>query len=140
MISEVNPSWAIHKERTWQIGCRAYRPDATIVDGTSCKILEVTVPYETSLGYLDQRAKEKKDKYQVLKNSCGAGIYTSVEILSVVVGSLGTMTKECIMTLKSLGIAHWAHRIQCSATVGTVRIIRNQLSSNDFDIKKKGVT
>lgn len=68
------------------------KPDITMGDRGHCYIIELTCPYETSIAYLDQRAQDKMNKYKPLFKDLKQLDCHSGEIISLVIGSLGTIT------------------------------------------------
>ena len=56
----------VWRERSWCLGTELLRPDITMVKDEEVKIIEITIPYEKSNTYLEQRRQEKINKYSQL--------------------------------------------------------------------------
>ena len=60
------PTAKIWREQSLRTGSEILRPDIPMVDGNNCTIIEVTIPYEMSEEYTNQRRCQKVEKYEQL--------------------------------------------------------------------------
>ena len=97
------------------------------VDLKECKIIDVAVSWDSRI-----RSKEKKkiEKYRDLKREVAAmwGM-TEVIVIPIVVGALGTMSKELDKCMEKIGITLNMENVQNTATLGTARILRKVLDT-----------
>ena len=132
-----NQTANVWRERSWRTGTTLLRPDITMIDGEKAFIIELTVPYETSEDYLKSRINDKKAKYQPLLEELDQVNCTSAEILPTVIGSLGTITKECKQALKRLNIRGQLDALQMTTSTGSINVLNNHFRRNDFTKPKK---
>ena len=102
------PTAKIWRERSWRTGSEILRPDITMVDGDNCTIIDVTIPYERSEEYINQRRRQKVEKYeQLIKTQDGLRQVdcTSGQVIPVVIGVLGTITAATNQDLKPLKLS-----------------------------------
>ena len=90
-LKQANVGWIVQREQTWTVGQRNFRPDITIIEGNKCLILEITCPYEQSEEYLSQWKREKEAKYEALKREKNQAGCETVDVMTLVIGSLGTI-------------------------------------------------
>ena len=115
-------------------GTELMRPDITMVNDDKVSITEVTLTYETSEEYLERRRSEKKTKYKPLvEEELHQAQCTEDEVIPIVIGALGTMTKNTIADLKRLNLTKRKDALQMTVATGSVNIINNHLRRHDFD-------
>ena len=90
-IKRGDPTATVCIERHWRQELELVKPDMTLIDKGHCYIIELTCPYETSIEYLDQRAQDKVVKCKPLLKDVRQVDCHSCEIISLVIGSLGTI-------------------------------------------------
>ena len=103
----------------------ARRPDIVVVDKKEHKgiIIDIAVPDDVRVGEL-----EKVEKYQELKGEIGRlWKLKCVEVVAVVIGALGSVTKDFERWIRMLGIAYNIGVMQTTALLGTARILRKVL-------------
>ena len=130
------PTVKIWKERSWRTGSEILRPDITMVDGDNCTIIEVTIPYETSEEYINQRKRQKVEKYeQLIKMQDGLRQVdcTSGQVIPVVIGALGTITAAINQDLKTLKLSCIKDALQMMISTGSVNILNSHFRRNDFE-------
>ena len=105
----------------------ARRPDIIIVDKKEHKglIIDIAVPADVNVG---EKEKEKVEKYQDLKREI-ARLWKlkRVEVVPIVIGALGCITKEFDRWIEKLGITCNVGVMQKAALLGTARILRKVL-------------
>ena len=75
-----------------------------------------------------EKELEKVEKYQELKREIGRlWKLKHVEIVPVVIGALGSVTKDFERWIRKLGIAYNIEVMQKTALLGTARILRKVL-------------
>ena len=115
-------------------GTELMRPGFKMVNGDRVSIIEVTLPYETSEEYLEKQRSEKKTKYkQLVEEELHHAQCTEGEVIPIVTGELGTMTKNTIADLKRLNLTKQKDALQMTTATGSVNIINNHLRRHDFD-------
>ena len=105
----------------------ARRPDIVVVDKKEHKgiIIYIAVPDDVRVGEMEL---EKVEKYQELKREIGIlWKLKHVEVVPVVIGALGSVTKDFERWIKKLGIAYNIGVMQKTALLGTARILRKVL-------------
>ena len=127
-----NPTRKVWRERSWRLGTALLRPDITMIEGDKAFIIELTIPYETSEAYLLSRMDDKRAKYQPLLNELEQVGCTSAEIIPIVVGSLGTITRDSKQILKQLKLRDQMDAIQMTTITGSINILNNHFRRNDF--------
>ena len=83
----------------------------------NCKIIDFAVPGDSRI---EEKGKDKIEKYQDLGMKLQKIWNVNVKIIPLVVGSLGTITKQVGNRLKQIGI-----------TAGTAHKFRRQFMWND---------
>ncbi len=133
---EHNPEGAVENESVkllWDINIQcdnvieARRPDIVIVDKKekSCVIVDIAVPAD---GRVHEKEREKVEKYQDLRREIGRlWQLRKVQVVPVVVGALGSVTKEFDRWIEKLGIPGDVGAAQKTALLGTARILRKVL-------------
>ena len=103
----------------------AVTPDLTIINNKKkrfCKIVDFAIP-------ADHRIKlkecEKKDKYFDLSKELKTLRNTKVTIITMVIGALGTVTKELFKGLEDLDVGGRVETTQTAALLRTARILRS---------------
>ena len=92
-----------------------------------CKIIDIAIPGDSKVA---EKEREKVEKYQDLKREV-ARIWSmrKVEVIPVVVGALGMITKNLDKWIEKIGIKIKAEHIQETAILGTARILRKVLEN-----------
>ena len=106
----------------------ARRPDLIVADKKkrSCKIIDFAVPEDSRI---EEKKKDKIEKYQDLERELQKIWNVKVKIIPLVVGSLGTISKQFSNRLKQIGIIAGAAQVQKTVLLGTARILRKVLKS-----------
>ena len=105
----------------------ASRPDRVVVDKKEQKgiIIDIAVPDDVRVG---EKELEKVEKYQELKREIGRlWKLKHVEVVPVVIGALGSVTKDFERWIRKLRIAYNIGVMQKTALLGTARILRKVL-------------
>ena len=105
----------------------ARRPDITVIYKKEGKviIIDIAVPADVRVG---GKEREKVEKYQDLKREIGKlWKFKMVEVVAIVIGALGSVTKEFDGWIEKLGITNNAGVVQKTALLGTARILRKVL-------------
>ena len=119
-------------ERSWRKGREIVRPDITVVKDGHCHIMEITCPYEVSREYLQSQEEEKINKYKgLIQNELNQVECNSGEVLSIVIGSLGTMLERTNESLKRLTLTKHRQAFQMTAIKGTVNILNSHMRRDD---------
>ena len=114
----------------WDINVRcdnvteARRPDIIVIDKKERKglIIDIAVPADVRV---EEKEREKVEKYQDLKREIGRlWNLKKVEVVPVVIGALGSVTKEFDRWIEKLGITFNVEVVQKTALLGTARILR----------------
>ena len=88
-------------------------------------IIDIVVPADVRVG---EKEKEKLEKYKDLKREIGRfWKLKMVEVLLVVIGALGSVTKEFDGQVEKLGIIKTVGVMQKTALLGATRILRKVL-------------
>ena len=88
-------------------------------------IIDIVVPADVRVG---EKEKEKLEKYKDLKREIGRfWKLKMVEFLLVVIGALGSVTKEFDGQVEKLGIIKTVGVMQKTALLGATRILRKVL-------------
>ena len=133
-LRNTHPEANIWCERSWRSGTELMRPDITMVNGEKLSIVEVTLPYEISEGYLEKWRSEKKAKYKrLVEEELQQTQCTEGETIPIVIGALGTMTKQTLADLKHLKLTKQKDALQMTIARGSINIINNHLRRQDFD-------
>ena len=128
------PKADIWRERTWRVQGIALKPDLTVIEGSTCKFIEVTCPYEKDSETLKRREREKKHKYETYLNpdnlpALKERMVTSAETLSIVIGISGTVGSRTVANLKTLGISKSLRSLQIAALAQSGNIWRTHSRS-----------
>ena len=135
MLYEHAPEGALEKEEIeilWNINIQcdnlmeARRPDPIVIDEKEQKgiIVDIGVPADMRV----EGKKEKVEKYQDLKKEMRRlWKLRNVEIITVVMRALGSVSAEFDRWMGKLGITCNVGVIQKSALLGTTRILRKVL-------------
>ena len=105
----------------------ASRPDIIVIDKKERKglIIDIAVPADVRV---EEKEREKVEKYQDLKREIGRlWNLKKVEVVPVVIGALGSVTKEFDRWIEKLGITFNVGVVQKTALLGTERILRKVL-------------
>ena len=107
----------------------ARRPDIVVVEKENNKaiIVDIASPWDHRVY---EKEGEKIEKYQDLKREIGRlwGI-RHLEVVPVVVGALGVVSKRLDAWLEKLGVTIRTGLLQKTALLGTARILRKLLDS-----------
>ena len=88
-------------------------------------IIDIAVPADVRVG---EKEREKVEKYQELKRDIERlQILKMVEVVPVVIGALGSVTKEFDRWIEKVGITDNVGVMQKIALLGTARILRKVL-------------
>ena len=100
----------------------ARRPDLVVADKKerSCKIIDFAVPGDSRI---EEKEKDKIEKYQELGRELQKLWNVKVQIIPLVVGSLGAIPKQFGNRLKQIGIAVGTAQVQKRVLLGTARIL-----------------
>ena len=105
----------------------ARRPDIIVIDKKERKgiIIDIAVPADVRVG---EKEREKVEKYHDLKREIGIlWKLKMVEVVPVVIGALGCVTKGFDRWIKKLGIPLSVGVMQKTTLLGTARILRKVL-------------
>ena len=105
----------------------ASRPDIILLDKKKQKgiIINNAVPAEVRVG---EKEREKVEKYQDLKGEIGRlWRLKMIEVMPVVIGALGSVTKELDGWIEKLRITNNVGMMQNTALLGTAMILRKVL-------------
>ena len=105
------------------------RPDIVVVlkKEKECKIIDIAVPGDCRIC---EKETEKIEKYDELKREIRK-LWTmkKVEVIPIVVGALGAVSKKLDKWIEKLGIQIKIELLQKTALLGTARILRKSLES-----------
>ena len=105
----------------------AKRPDIVPTDKKERKeiIIVIAVPADVRVG---KKEREKVEKYQDLKREIGRlWRLKMVEVVPIVIGALGSVTKEFDGWIEKLRITNYVKVMQKTALLGTARKLRKKL-------------
>ena len=104
----------------------ARRPDLVVVDKKerSCKTIDFAVPGDSRI---EEKEKDKIEKYQELARELQKIWKVKMNIIQLVVGSLGAISKQFGSRFKQIGIAVGTAQVQKTVLLGTARILRKVL-------------
>ena len=103
----------------------AWRPELVLVDKEgNCKIIDFIVPGDSRI---EEKEKDKIEKYQDLGRELQKIRNVKVNIIPLVVGSLGAVPKPFGNRLKQIGITVRTAQVQKTVLLGTARILRKVL-------------
>ena len=102
------------------------RPDLVLIDHADKKwvFVDFAVPFDRNV---ESKEKEKVDKYQELAAQVCRMNSAKVEVVPIVVGALGMVSKNLIGWLKMIGVGDVVGALQTSAIIGTSAILRKVL-------------
>lgn len=104
------------------------RPDIVVLDKIerSCNVIDIACPFDTRVL---EKEQEKMEKYQELKREIGK-IWScrKVTVLPIVIGALGTFSKNLKTSLKKIGL-DCTLLLQKASLLGTARILRRTLDT-----------
>ena len=86
------------------------RPDIVFLDKQQgqCHITDIVVPWDARM---EQKGKEKLEKYQDLRGEVARLWRENVSVTHVVVGALGTVTKNLPRSLQQIGVSVYKNGI-----------------------------
>ena len=88
-------------------------------------MIDIAVPVDVRV---EEKEEEKVEKYQDLKREIGRSWnLKKVEVVPVVIGALGSVTKEFDGWIEKLGTTFNVGVVQKTALLGTARILRKVL-------------
>ena len=105
----------------------ARRPDIIVFDKKVQKglTIDIAVPADVRV---EEKEREKEEQYQDLKREIGRlWNLKKVEVVPVVIGALGSVTKEFDRRIEKLGITFNVGVVQKTALLRTARILRKVL-------------
>ena len=105
----------------------ANRPDMMIVDRRSKEwfMVDFSVPYDPNVA---KKEEEKISKYKDLAAEVARMNAVRVEVVPIVVGALGVVSKDLLSWLKVLRVGDVVGGLQTAAVIGTAAILRKVLS------------
>ena len=104
------------------------RPDMVIIDKNRKKLtmVDFSVPFDPNVL---KKEKRKVDKYEKLASEVRRMNLVGVEVVPIVVGLLGVVSKNIGLWLDCLGIGDVVGGLQTAAIIGTAAILRKVLST-----------
>ena len=93
-------------------------------------MVDFAVPYDANVA---EREKEKVDNYKDLAAEFGGMNGVKVEVVPLVVGALGVVSKDLVKWLKRLNVGDIVGEMQTAAVIGTVAILRKVLDGGEKD-------
>ena len=129
-----HPDANIWRERSWRHGTEILRPDIALVEGDNVSIIQVTIPYEKSNTYLEQRRQDKIRKYEPLLQEDGMIQVqcTRGKVIPIVIRALGTVRDNTNKDLHTLTLQKQQDTLQMIVATGTVNILNNHFRRDDF--------
>ena len=108
------------------------RPDMMVINRESKRwfMVDFAVPFDANVA---KKEKEKLDNYKILAAEFGRMNGVKVEIVPLVVGALGVVSKDLVKWLKRLDVGDIVGELQTAAVIGTVAILRKVLDGGDND-------
>ena len=105
---------------------KSNRPDMVVIDKSNKKwwMIDFSVPYDPNVV---SKEKEKIDRYKDLAAEVARMHNVKVEVVPIVVGSLGVVTKDLTRWLGRVGVGDVVGGLQTSAIIGTAAILRKVL-------------
>ena len=102
----------------------ARKPDIVVIDKEKkeTKIIDIAIPGDKRV---DEKEREKIDKYRILRDEI-ARLWKmkKVHVIPVIVGALGTVSKNFEKHVSDIGIVLKVEHAQKTALLGTARILR----------------
>ena len=104
------------------------RPDIVLVDGPGNRTLIIDIAIPGDPRVVDKEV-EKREKYQLLSREIHRLWQTKVQVVPIVVGTLGTVSKQLTNYLEILGIQQHCSvtELQKTALLGSATILRKVL-------------
>ena len=93
-------------------------------------MMDFSVPCDSAVA---KKENEKIDKYKDLAAEFARMNGVKVEVVPLVVGVLGVVSKDLVRWLKRIGIGDIVGELQTAAVIGTVAILRKVLDGGDPD-------
>ena len=81
---------------------------------------------------IEEKEKDKIEKYQYLKRELQKKWNVEVKIIPLFVGSVGAIPKQFVNKLKQTGITVGAVKVQKTVLLRTARILRNVLEIEGY--------
>ena len=105
---------------------QARRPDLVFIDKKNklCKIIDVAIPGDSRI---ESKEREKVEKYQDLAREMRKLWNVKVEVIPIVLGSLGTLPLNLKIWMRKITPSIHVETIQKSVLLGTARILRKVL-------------
>ena len=105
---------------------QARRPDLVIVNKIekTCNIIDVAIPGDERVS---AKETEKIEKYDELRREHERLWKVKAKVVPIIVGALGTVTRNLNSYLKEIGVNVTIQLIQKSALLGSARILRKIL-------------
>ena len=107
----------------------ARRPDIILIDKKERKriTIDIAIPADVRVG---EKEREKMETYQDLKREIGRlWKLKMVEVVPVVIGALGNVTKEFDGCIEKLGATNNVGVMQKTALLGTAKTLRKMLET-----------
>ena len=104
------------------------RPDVVVIDrvGKRWTLVDFAVPFDANVA---KKEEEKVKVYEKLATLIGREHKVKVEIIPIVVGALGVVTKDLAGYLDTLGVGDVIGGLQTAALIGTAAILMKVLSN-----------
>ena len=104
------------------------RPDVVVIDrvGKRWTLVDFAVPFDANVA---KKEEEKVKVYEKLATLIGREHKVKVEIVPIVVGALGVVTKDLEGYLDTLGVGGIIGGLQTAALIGTAAILMKVLSN-----------
>ena len=105
----------------------ARRPDLIVLDKhtKSASIIDIAIPGDKRIL---EKEREKIEKYQGLKREIRRlGNLKRIEVIPIVLGALGSVSKNLVHYISKLGIEIDITQTQKTTLLGTARILRRVL-------------
>ena len=104
------------------------KPDVVLIDREEKKwtVVDFAVPFDSNAA---RKETEKMEKYENLAAELRRMHGVRVEVVPIVVGTLGVVTKNLVGFLKRLGVGDVVGGLQTAAVIGTAAILRKVLST-----------
>ena len=107
-----------------------------MIDRGHYYIIKLPCPYERSTAYLDQRAHDKVEKYKPFLKDLTQVHGHSGEVISFVIGSLGTIPTWTNKQLSRLKLSKFKEALQMTVIKGSVNVLNYHLRHNDFNKRR----
>ena len=77
------------------------------IQGKLLYVVDLTVPYDSTVGFMDFQAEKKETKYLVLESLMKNEYKVdTVRVLGLAIGATGLFTEKGAMTAKTIGLSH----------------------------------